>query len=212
MSRRYGDFKTLSDELRKRYPEEDVRAPPAKDKTVTTSTSYSAFTPRASLSSQTGSQDSLPSIERQPTISGVRLAREKNRLTLRAYLHSLMNNAVISSSPVLRHFLLSDATRLSLEELEDAKRREEADKKREEGRIHFSREIAARVEGLRLATQSVKGDIMQKGKGKLLRAGERISLLRLIRSRRAIEYLRYRSQNGRREGPSFRIQCRSRMG
>lgn len=132
-----------------------MRAPPAKDKTVTTSTTYNGF-------SQAGSQDSFS------TISGVRLAREKNRLTLRAYLHSLMLNPTISSSPVFRHFLLSDPTRLSPEETEDARRREEADRKREEGRIHFAKEIAARVEGLRSAMRSVKGDIMQKGEGRIL--------------------------------------------
>ncbi|KLO06907.1 hypothetical protein SCHPADRAFT_860852 [Schizopora paradoxa] len=163
VSRRYGDFKTLSDELRKRYPEEEVRAPPAKDKTVTTSTAtFNGYAPRPSALSQGGSQESLPSIERQGTISGVRLAREKNRLTLRAYLHSLMLNPTISSSPVFRHFLLSDPTRLNPEETEDARRREEADRKREEGRIHFAKEIAARVEGLRSAMRSVKGDVMQK--------------------------------------------------
>lgn len=188
MSRRYGDFKTLSDELRKRYPEEDVRAPPAKDKTVTTSTtSNGMFAQRPSVSSQTGSQDSLPSIERQPTISGVRLAREKNRLTLRAYLHSLMLNPTISSSPVFRHFLLSDPTRLSPEETEDARRREEADKKREEGRIHFAKEIAARVEGLRAAMRSVKGDMMQKGKD--IASCDRLCVSYLMSFRWAVKYL-----------------------
>lgn len=81
-----------------------------------------------------------------------------------------MSNPVISSSQVFRHFLLSDPTGLSPEETEDAKRREEADRKREEGRIHFAREIAARVEGLRSAMRSVKGDMMQKGEYKVPRA------------------------------------------
>ena len=92
-----------------------------------------------------------------------RLAREKNRLTLRAYLHSLLSSVVIASSPVLRSFLLSGPTTLSPEELDDAKRREEADNVREDGRKRFAKEIASRVEGLRDAVKSVKGDVMGKG-------------------------------------------------
>jgi hypothetical protein len=47
--------------------------------------------------------------------------------------------------------------------LEDTKRREEADRIREEGRKRFAKEVAARVDGLRGAVQSVKGDLMGKG-------------------------------------------------
>lgn len=74
-----------------------------------------------------------------------------------------MNTSVIASSPVLRHFLLANPTRLSPSEREDAQIREEADKKRDEGRIHFAHEISARVEGLRSAIKNVKGDIMARG-------------------------------------------------
>jgi hypothetical protein len=69
----------------------------------------------------------------------------------------------IASSPVLRSFLLSGPTTLSHEEIEDSLRREEADRVRDEGRKHFAKEIASRVDGLRDAVKSVKGDIMGKG-------------------------------------------------
>jgi len=52
---------------------------------------------------------------------------------------------------------------LSRDEREDAARREEADRVREDGRKRFAREIAGRVEVLREAVKSVKGDIMGKG-------------------------------------------------
>jgi hypothetical protein len=74
-----------------------------------------------------------------------------------------MASSTIASSPVLKSFLLSGPTTLSREELEDAQRREEADQVREDGRKRFAREIAARVDGLRDAVKSVKGDIMGKG-------------------------------------------------
>jgi hypothetical protein len=92
-----------------------------------------------------------------------RLAREKNRLTLRSYLYSLLTSSTIASSPVLKSFLISGAIRLTQDELEDMRRREEADRVRDDGRKKFAREIATRVESLREAVKSVKGDIMGKG-------------------------------------------------
>jgi hypothetical protein len=47
-----------------------------------------------------------------PAMHPSRLAREKNRLTLRSYLHTLLSSSVFASSPVLRSFLLSGPTHL----------------------------------------------------------------------------------------------------
>ena len=92
-----------------------------------------------------------------------RLVREKNRLTLRSYLHSLLSSSTVASSPVIRSFLLSGSISLTPHELEDAKLREEVGRLREEGRKTFAREIASRIDGLRVAVKSLKGDIMGKG-------------------------------------------------
>ncbi|KAG2077394.1 hypothetical protein BDR04DRAFT_1148155 [Suillus decipiens] len=179
VSRRYGDFKTLANELRKFHPEEIIPSPPVKDRT-TVNVPRSTSPPDVSIASRMqrttlsdhgatfsdGSSESLPhSPSSQQFGNGrclPRLSREKNRLTLRAYLHSLMNNGVIGSSPVLKSFLLSGPTSLSPEEVEDARRREDADKMRENGRKRFAQEIAGRVDRLRDAVKSVKGDIMGK--------------------------------------------------
>ena len=111
------------------------------------------------------SNDSLPiPPSGGSTSSNSRLGREKNRLTLRAYLHSLISTSVTAHSPVLLSFLLSGPTTLSRSEVEDAQRREEADRTREDGRKRFAREIAGRVDGLREAVHSVKGDLMGKGR------------------------------------------------
>jgi hypothetical protein len=91
-----------------------------------------------------------------------RLAREKNRLTLCSYLHSLLASSTIASSPVLRSFL-SGPIALSPEELKDAKMREEADSAREERRMRFAQEIASRIDGLRGAVKDVKVDMMSHG-------------------------------------------------
>lgn len=60
-------------------------------------------------------------------------------------------------------FLLSDPTTLSDEEQEDAWRREEADRTRDEGRKQFAKEISARVDSLRGLVKGVKGDLLGKG-------------------------------------------------
>ncbi|KAH7929468.1 hypothetical protein BV22DRAFT_128309 [Leucogyrophana mollusca] len=167
VSRRYGDFKTLADELRKAHPDEGINSPPAKDRTtVNVPSSNLPFMSRTAASSMNGtfSDGSTESLPQSPSHPGFpsRLSREKNRLTLRAYLHSLMASSSIASSPVLRSFLLSGPTTLSAEEQDDARRREEADRLREDGRKRFAQEIASRVDGLRDAVKSVKGDVMGK--------------------------------------------------
>ena len=112
-----------------------------------------------------------------------RLAREKNRLTLRSYLHSLLASPTIGSSPVLRSFLLSGPTTLSPEEWEDAKSREEADNAREEGRKRFAKEIATRIDALRGAVKNVKSDIMGEGMSYLKQdLMEHIDLIVILKS------------------------------
>lgn len=59
---------------------------------------------------------------------------------------------------------MSGPTRLTAAEVEDARRREEADQVREEGRKRFAKELAEKVDGLRSAAKSVKGNIMSKGR------------------------------------------------
>ncbi|KAJ7129642.1 hypothetical protein C8R44DRAFT_83981 [Mycena epipterygia] len=162
VSRRYGDFRALALELRKAHPTEDIKPPPIKDRTtVSAPPTASPLSPAPTFASRQQAMWDDP--DPTPQIHQIsRLAREKNRLTLRAYLHSLLASYVIASSPVLKSFLLSGPTTLSREEIEDALRREEADKVRDDGRKHFAREIADRVDGLRDAVKSVRGDIMGK--------------------------------------------------
>jgi len=139
------------------HPEEQIPTPPAKDRTI-----VNVQAPLSPSPSRTESFDYSSPAAPMPAHNS-RLAREKNRLTLRAYIHSLLSSSTIASSPVLQSFLLSGPTTLTPEEREDARQREEADRIRDEGRKQFAREIASRVEALRGAVKSVKGDIMGKG-------------------------------------------------
>lgn len=74
-----------------------------------------------------------------------------------------MSSPTIASSPVIKSFLLSDPTTLTDEELEDALRREEADRTRDEGRRQFAKEVSTRVDSLRGLVKDVKGDLLGKG-------------------------------------------------
>ncbi|THH06358.1 hypothetical protein EW146_g9633, partial [Bondarzewia mesenterica] len=153
VSRRYGDFKTLFEELRKAHTEESIRPPPAKDRTFVNIPNSATLSPTTSPSTSRAfnpsgvnpdpSTESLPISPTSATAASSRLSREKNRLTLRAYLHSLMNSPTIASSPC-------------------AARREEADKVREDGRKQFEKEVAVRVDALRESVKGVKGDLMGK--------------------------------------------------
>jgi hypothetical protein len=146
-----------------------IRPPPAKDHG---SVNAAAIPKSPTLANSHGPGDSNETIPTSPSggsiSSSARLSREKNRLTLRAYLRTLISTSVTAHSPVLLSFLLSGPTTLSPSEVEDAQRREEADRTREDGRKKFAKEIASRVDGLREAVQSVKGDLMGKGRTSFL--------------------------------------------
>jgi hypothetical protein len=154
-------------QLQKAHPNEQIRNPPAKDRTVVNvpiTPTYS-FPRQFSAWEEPASPNSTVS-HQNPVPSG--LSREKNRLTLRSYLHSLLASSTIASSPVLKSFLLSGPVSLTQEELDDIKKREDADMVRDDGRKHFAKEIASRVDGLRDAVKSVKGDVMGKGNRSLV--------------------------------------------
>src|SRR6266852_7625735 len=74
-----------------------------------------------------------------------------------------MTSATIASSPVIRSFLSADPTTLTNEEVEDAQRREEADRTRDEGRKQFAKEVSTRVDTLRNMVKGMKGDLLGRG-------------------------------------------------
>lgn len=156
-------------QLRKAHPDAIVPSPPPKDRTaVDVPLSPTTLTDPQDPSSDHLAQDPSPpgnfyASQSNAGQSPSRLSREKNRLTLRAYLHTLLATPPFSSSPVLRSFLFSGPTSLSPQEEEDAQCREEADRVREQGRKEFSREIGARVDQLREAVRTFKGEIVGKG-------------------------------------------------
>lgn len=187
VSRRYGDFRRLAEELRIQFPDIELPNPPPKDKSAANvapqvQQGYSAYNPlRMIYGSGTSSPQQSGTNTPSPRGSGeterpdgfddatlhsvMPLSREKNRLTLRAYLQSIMSIPEIANSPVMRSFLLSAPTTLTPPEAADVQRRLEADAVREEGRKRFREEAERRVEALRGGLAAFKGDILSQEGG-----------------------------------------------
>ncbi|GAA6024973.1 hypothetical protein JCM10207_008123 [Rhodosporidiobolus poonsookiae] len=168
VARRYGDFVRLAETLRKECIEEDVKGPPAKDRRSTDmrsgpsppsvsprpSTSNAAFDDTPS-SSSSGTATAVPGSSSPPAPSFIydpahvpSLARERNRLTLRAYLRHLLANPVLASATAFQTFLLESPISLSTREEQDVLIREEMDRIREQEAKSFRAEVEERVEEL----------------------------------------------------------------
>ncbi|KAJ8292902.1 PX domain-containing protein [Rhodotorula toruloides] len=152
VARRYGDFVRLAETLKKECIEEDVRGPPAKDRRSTEmkpAASPDASTQPSPRPSFTG--DESPSQPPTPVFDPNHvpsLARERNRLTLRAYLRSLLSNPVIAASDAFQSFLLESPIQLTPAEEQDVLIREEMDRIREQEMKSFRAEVEERVEEL----------------------------------------------------------------
>ncbi|EST06207.1 protein of unknown function DUF3818, PX-associated [Kalmanozyma brasiliensis GHG001] len=168
VSRRYGDFAKLAETLRVEYPDEGIRPPPAKDRSNTDVADPYRKTPAdaAATHSNDGHADPRGSTESTGSQSRIAmptgpLAREKNRLTLRAYLRSLLASPSVAESAVLMDFLTAEPTRLTPAEEEDAAIREGLDHVREEEHKRFSDEAARRAQELQAHLKEFKQDLVQ---------------------------------------------------
>ncbi|SJX61278.1 uncharacterized protein SRS1_10273 [Sporisorium reilianum f. sp. reilianum] len=168
VSRRYGDFSRLAETLKVEHPDEGIRPPPPKDRS-NTDVSDPYRRPPADPSQQPpdsgndyprSSTDSTSSQSRIPLPTGP-LAREKNRLTLRAYLRSLLASPSVAESALLMDFLTAEPTTLSRAEEEDAAIREGLDHVREEEHKRFSDEAARRAQELQQHLKEFKQDLVQ---------------------------------------------------
>ncbi|GMK60115.1 hypothetical protein CspeluHIS016_0903320 [Cutaneotrichosporon spelunceum] len=180
VSRRYGDFRRLAEEIRSRFPEVALANPPTKDKTVTTVAPvqqggygyynplrmiYGSGTATPTDPPKNGTSSPRPSVDEPGPATPTPLSREKNRLTLRAYLQNILSIPEVANSPVIRSFLLSSPITLTPPEMADVQRRMEADAVREEGRRRFREEAERRVEKLREGLAQFKGDILTREGG-----------------------------------------------
>ncbi|SCZ88744.1 BZ3500_MvSof-1268-A1-R1_Chr10-3g03075 [Microbotryum saponariae] len=177
VARRYGDFVRLADtmltnrygsvfflQLRIECIEQDVASPPNKDRRKTEmkpggggGTPPSNNSPRQSIDESSSAHMSAPvKLRNIPS-----LARERNRLTLRAYLRSLLNNPVLAATGAFQSFLVESPIELSPMEMRDVELREEMDRIREEEARSFRSEVDERVAELEAYLRTFREHLVQ---------------------------------------------------
>lgn len=105
------------------------------------------------------SDNNVPINEHAPPVI---LSRERNRVTLRAYLRVLLQTQEIANSAILRGFLTAETTTLTAAEEADAAKREEMDRLREAEADKFRSEVEHRVKELDKHLRAFKDDLVKK--------------------------------------------------
>lgn len=187
VSRRYGDFQRLANTLRVEYPDEDISHPPAKDRSTTDmpssphqnasalgSEGFDSIEPLDEAAQGMRIDDSRPGSSASGSGSRTRkfsqsgglppagqLAREKNRLTLRAYIRSLLATPPVADSPALADFLIGEPITLTAAEEADCRSRETLDAVRSDEATRFNAEASKRVATLKGHLATFKNDLVQ---------------------------------------------------
>ncbi|SCV73630.1 BQ2448_6060 [Microbotryum intermedium] len=169
VARRYGDFivrKADTDydiflQLRIECIEQDVASPPNKDRRKTEmkpggGTPPSNNSPRQSFDESSSHMSAPVNLRNMPS-----LARERNRLTLRAYLRSLLNNPVLAGTGAFQSFLVESPIELSPIEMRDVELREEMDRIRDEEARSFRSEVDERVAELEAYLRTFREQLVQ---------------------------------------------------
>lgn len=188
VGRRYGDFVRLHKRIRTELPGKVLPSLPRKNKTSTTSnllaaggdddaSSISSVSTTAtgptwddhhSLRSLVGtghrrslSRDRLSRASGEHTRERVVLYREDQRVSLRAFLRTLLQNEQIAASKAMRHFLTADPVRPNEEEMDDIRRRKEMDKKRLEEQRRFYEIARQRAKELDVYMERFRRDLVE---------------------------------------------------
>lgn len=193
VGRRYGEFVKLQKRLSAEMPGKHLPPLPRKNKTSSTSWWGSAADDDASsissLSTQgTNAQDdrlSVPSssggVRRSISKSSLRstksprastsdvsretvLYREEQRLSLRAFLRTVLQNKRISESKAMEEFLTARPVKLNEEELIDVQRRKDMDAVRIEEQKRFYEIARQRAAELDVYMERFRRDIVESSK------------------------------------------------
>ncbi|KAL9098320.1 MAG: hypothetical protein Q9163_006003 [Psora crenata] len=191
IGRRYGEFAKLHRRLRTELPGKVLAPLPKKNKSSTTSTLLSAGgDDDASSVSSVSTQNTQPNISEEsgplrnlinkghsrspslqsnqsPRVSsdlsqqGVMLYRETQRVSLRAFLRTFLQNKQIAESKAMAEFLTGNPIKLNQEELEDIQKRKEMDGKRIEEQRRFYDIARERARELDVYMERFRRDIVE---------------------------------------------------
>ncbi|KAL2037302.1 hypothetical protein N7G274_009991 [Stereocaulon virgatum] len=190
VGRRYGEFKKLHKRLRTELPGKVLAPLPRKNKNNTSallsvgndddSSSVSSVSTQNTQSTAPDEANSLRGLigmghgrnsslqaSRSPRISGelqrekVVLYREDQRVSLRAFLRTFLQNEQIAESKAMHEFLTGNPVKLNLEELDDVQRRKDMDERRIEEQRRFYEVARERARELDIYMERFRRDVIE---------------------------------------------------
>ena len=190
VGRRYGEFSKLHKRLNTELPGKVLAPLPRKNKAHTSAllslggddddassvssvstqnTQYTAPDDSSSFRNLIGmGHGRNPSIQSTPRMSGeiprekIVLYRENQRVSLRAFLRTFLQNEQIAESKAMHDFLTRDPVQLNQEELEDLQRRKNMDEKRIEEQKRFYEIARERARELDIYMERFRRDIVER--------------------------------------------------
>ena len=189
VGRRYGEFSKLHKRLRTELPGRVLAPLPRKNKSHTTSTFLGAggdddASSVSSVSTQNtqatgpdesssfrhlmgrGHSRSTSAQSRSPRASGdfskVVLYREDQRVSLRAFLRTFLQNPQIAESKAMQEFLTGHPVKLNEEEMNDIEKRKTMDEKRIEEQKRFYEIARERARELDIYMERFRRDIVER--------------------------------------------------
>ena len=118
----------------------------------------------SSLSMRSARSSPRPSIDVNRDREPVSLYRENQRVSLRAFLRTILQNQQIAESNAIEEFFSSTAITLNEEEQQDIRRRKEMDEKRIEEQRKFYEAARQRAQELDVYMERFRRDIVENSK------------------------------------------------
>ncbi|KAH2233197.1 hypothetical protein KXW57_008665 [Aspergillus fumigatus] len=188
VARRYGEFAKLYRRLRTEFPGRTLAPLPRKNKSSTSTSFFGSADDEASSISSVSTQDTSegyigrtlapgPHHSRSLSRSSMKssksgrlssegprecvLYREEQRVSLRAFLRTLLQNKRVSESKAMEEFLTANPVTLNEEELTDVERRKAADAIRIEEQKQFYEIARQRAAELDVYMEQFRRDIVE---------------------------------------------------
>ena len=204
VGRRYGDFARLHKRLRTEIPGKVLAPLPRKNKSSTSSSflPFGGDDDASSVSSVSTQNTQRHSVDENSSHRGflgygharsasrnsnrsprascemprekVFLYREDQRVSLRAFLRTFLQNEQIAESKAMEEFLTHDPVKLNQEELEDIQRRKEMDEKRIEEQKRFYEIARERARELDIYMERFRRDIVERSMSRGRQAKEEV--------------------------------------
>lgn len=205
VARRYGDFVKLHKRLRTEFPGKHLPSLPRKNKSSTYSSWFGSADDDNSSISSASTQDANvsttgrtlapggPDLKHSSSRSSMRssksprasdeisrdavLYREEQRVSLRAFLRTLLQNKRVAESRSMEEFLTAMPVTLNEEEMADVQRRKEMDAVRIEEQKRFYEIARQRAAELDVYMEKFRRDIVESSKSSRVAVSEDAMLI-----------------------------------